>query len=66
MEGYIVSSPVWANPERTAINCVLISIATGEQFPFTATPNDPMGYGRQLYADLDAGVYGPVAPYVAP
>ncbi|EAQ6360960.1 DUF4376 domain-containing protein [Salmonella enterica subsp. enterica serovar Oranienburg] len=31
--------------------------------PFTAAEHDPMDYGRQLYADLKAGKYGPVTPF---
>ncbi|HGB3909036.1 TPA: DUF4376 domain-containing protein [Salmonella enterica subsp. enterica serovar Birkenhead] len=31
--------------------------------PFTAAEHDPMDYGRQLYADLVAGKYGPVTPF---
>ncbi|EHJ7486041.1 DUF4376 domain-containing protein [Salmonella enterica] len=31
--------------------------------PFTAAAHDPMDYGRQLYADLKAGKYGPVTPF---
>ncbi|EGY1755911.1 DUF4376 domain-containing protein [Salmonella enterica] len=31
--------------------------------PFTSAEHDPMEYGRQLYADLKAGKYGPVTPF---
>ncbi|ECU9164249.1 TPA: hypothetical protein G5T75_005245, partial [Salmonella enterica] len=31
--------------------------------PFTAAEHDPMDYGRQLFADLVAGKYGPVTPF---
>ncbi|EBY0802743.1 DUF4376 domain-containing protein [Salmonella enterica] len=31
--------------------------------PFTAAVHDPVDYGRQLYADLKAGKYGPVTPF---
>ncbi|EAO9321200.1 DUF4376 domain-containing protein [Salmonella enterica] len=31
--------------------------------PFTASPDDPEAHGRQLYANLKAGKYGPVAPF---
>ncbi|EAQ9952158.1 DUF4376 domain-containing protein, partial [Salmonella enterica] len=31
--------------------------------PYTAAAHDPMDYGRQLYADLVAGKYGPVTPF---
>ncbi|EDJ0648150.1 DUF4376 domain-containing protein [Salmonella enterica] len=32
--------------------------------PYTAAAHDPMDYGRQLYADLIAGKYGPVTPFM--
>ncbi|HDN6462081.1 TPA: DUF4376 domain-containing protein [Salmonella enterica subsp. enterica serovar Dublin] len=31
--------------------------------PYTAAAHDPMDYGRQLFADLKAGKYGPVTPF---
>lgn len=31
--------------------------------PFTSTPDDTEEHGRQLYADLKAGKYGPVTPF---
>jgi hypothetical protein len=31
--------------------------------PFTASPNDVEEYGRELYAELIAGVHGEIAPY---
>lgn len=34
--------------------------------PFTASPNDCEAHGRFLFAQLVAGEYGAVAPYVAP
>lgn len=36
---------------------------TPKYLPFTAAEHDPMDYGRQLYADLKAGKYGPIAPF---
>ncbi|HFZ7969451.1 TPA: DUF4376 domain-containing protein [Salmonella enterica subsp. enterica serovar Birkenhead] len=36
---------------------------TPRYLPFTAAAHDPMDYGRQLYADLVAGKYGPVTPF---
>lgn len=31
--------------------------------PYTAAAHDPAPYGRQLYADLKAGKYGPIIPF---
>ncbi|EFT2484890.1 DUF4376 domain-containing protein [Salmonella enterica] len=39
------------------------SDGTPRYSPFTAAEHDPMEYGRQLYADLKAGKYGPVTPF---
>lgn len=36
---------------------------TPRYLPFTAAAHDSMDYGRQLYADLVAGKYGPVTPF---
>ncbi|HFE7542731.1 TPA: DUF4376 domain-containing protein [Salmonella enterica subsp. enterica serovar Newport] len=36
---------------------------TPRYLPFTAAEHDSMGYGRQLFADLKAGKYGPVTPF---
>lgn len=36
---------------------------TPRYLPFTAAEHDPIDYGRQLFADLKAGKYGPVTPF---
>ncbi|HAD5968607.1 TPA_asm: DUF4376 domain-containing protein [Salmonella enterica subsp. enterica serovar Typhimurium] len=36
---------------------------TPKYLPFTASGNDGTDYGRQLFADLKAGKYGPVTPF---
>ncbi|EJN2239942.1 DUF4376 domain-containing protein [Salmonella enterica] len=41
----------------------LHSDGTPLYLPYTAAAHDPMDYGRQLYADLVAGKYGPVTPF---
>ena len=62
-----IKNPIWANTDNTAINVEITTDSTGlQEFLFTATPYDSESYGRQIYADCVAGVYGPVAPYVAP
>jgi len=61
-----VTDPIYANEAGTAINCMVKFEEFPTALPFTASPNDPEEYGRQLYANLVAGVYGPVAPYVKP
>jgi len=61
-----VKSPVYANAENTQINCNVKFEEIPEYFPFTASPTDPMDYGRELYAQLVAGQWGQIAPYVPP
>ena len=61
-----VKNPIYANADGTAINCDVKFDTMADYVPFTATLNDPEEYGRQLYANLQAGVYGPISPYVPP
>ncbi|EBS4105229.1 DUF4376 domain-containing protein [Salmonella enterica subsp. enterica] len=49
--------------ENGCINC-LVHFSDGDDFePFTASPDDTEEHGRQLFADLKAGKYGPVQPF---
>ncbi|EEP9437558.1 DUF4376 domain-containing protein [Salmonella enterica subsp. enterica serovar Reading] len=49
--------------ESGLIDC-LVEIDNPEgTYPFTASPDDPEEHGRQLYADLKAGKYGPIMPF---
>lgn len=61
-----VKNPIYANENGTVINCLVKFDAFTEYLPFGANPNDPMDYGRELYAELIAGKWGPIAPYVPP
>ena len=58
--------PVYDNAEGTFINLIVKFEEFAEEMPFGATPNDPEEYGRELYANAKAGLYGEVAPYVPP
>ncbi|EAO3106310.1 DUF4376 domain-containing protein [Salmonella enterica] len=59
----IITAKDAAYNEDSTINC-LVRIEGFEDFmPFTASPDDTEAHGRQLYADLKAGKYGPVAPF---
>lgn len=62
-----VSNPRWVNAERTAIDCNITTSQFGDEvLPFTAAQYDVEAHGRAIFADLVAGVYGPIAEYVAP
>ena len=61
-----VKNPIYANKQNTQIDCSVKFDEIPEYVPFTASPNDPENYGRELYAQLIAGTWGPIAPYVPP
>lgn len=62
-----VNNPVWANADHTAIICnITVDIYGDEIMPFSANPLDTEEHGRTLYAELIAGIHGPVAEYIAP
>ncbi|MFZ4220789.1 tail fiber assembly protein [Enterobacter ludwigii] len=61
----------YSAPDNAMIDCIIgLSMAEDSKDTldvlFTASPDDPEEYGRQLYADLVAGKYGEVEPYVPP
>jgi hypothetical protein len=58
--------PVWANDTNTAINLIVKFVEIADELPFTATPNDPMSYGVELFNNAVAGDYGVIAPYIPP
>lgn len=62
-----VANPQWANAEHTAIDCNITTARYGNQMlPFTADQNDVEEHGRLLFAEIQAGNYGPIAEYVPP
>lgn len=62
-----LSDPIWSNVEHTMIDCLITtSQFSSEVLPFTAAQNDVAEHGRAIFADLVAGKYGYIAPYVAP
>lgn len=62
-----VKNPVWANEEKTKVDCVITTFDYGgEQLPFTAFRNDPELHGRQLFEEFVLGVHGPIGDYVPP
>lgn len=61
-----INSPVFANVEKTSIDCMVTSIKFGIVMPFTASSTDPEQYGKDLFKFLMEGGAGEVAPYVPP
>lgn len=61
-----VHSPVWADNEQSAVTLQVKVAATEQEFPFTASPDDPEPHGVDLYNRATSGEFGPIAAYVAP
>lgn len=60
-----LTNPQWANEAHTSINCNITTSQFGDEvLPFTADQNDVASHGRQIFADLVDGKYGPIADYV--
>ncbi len=61
------SSPSWANAAKTAITAQVVFKEIGSAIPFTATQNDPEGYGVTVFDAIVAGAGSiPVGAYAAP
>lgn len=62
-----VKNPVWANAEKTLIDCQVNFDALSEDFVlFTASPNDSTQYGPEIFAACVSGIYGPIGDYAPP
>lgn len=62
-----VKAPQWANEAQTLVNCLITTSQFGDdELPFTASAEDVEAHGRNLYAELTAGKYGPIAEYQPP
>jgi hypothetical protein len=61
-----VANPVWFVFSRTMIVVDVVFPHLGETpVKFNASPQDSMQYGREIYADIIAGKYGPIAEHAA-
>jgi hypothetical protein len=68
-----VINPAWSDAAHTSISC---QVAIAEQvdpceppgflYSFNCMASDREPHGQQLWQDLTAGKYGPIAPYVTP
>lgn len=68
-----VVNPVWSDAAHTSISCQISIVEQvdsreppGFLYYFNCRENDPELHGQQLWQDLIAGKYGPIAPYVTP
>lgn len=69
MENTLTSllNPRWADENHSEILCEITTTKFGDEvLPFCASPKDPEPYGQEMFADLVAGRYGPVAEYAPP
>jgi hypothetical protein len=57
-------NPVYVKEDQSMIDCILTTTSMGV-IPFTASKNDIMDYGRELYAEIIANSDTiPINPYV--
>lgn len=62
-----VRNPVYANEKKTAIDCeVLFRHIPDEYVPFTATADDALAWGRDIFAQCDRRKWGDVSSYSPP
>ncbi|SDR52965.1 hypothetical protein [Paraburkholderia tuberum] len=61
-----VKNPAYAAADGSVITCEVKFDAFEDYVSFAAAANDLMDHGREIYADLAAGKYGAIEPYVAP
>lgn len=55
--------PVWANPDRTKINCIVRTSECTAERPYVADFRDVEGPGMQLFDRCVSGEFGPVGAY---
>lgn len=60
-----VSDPVYATPDDSKVRVTVKFDHLPNPVLFVANPKDVEPHGRQIYADVIAGKYGPIGPYVA-
>ena len=62
-----LTNPRWSNAEQTMIDCEITTSQFGDEaLPFTASAIDTEAHGQEIFADLVAGKYGPIAEYLPP
>ena len=60
-----LTNPRWATAEHNTIDCEITTSKFGnEVLPFTANQKDCELFGRQIFEDIVAGIYGDIADYV--
>lgn len=57
-----VRNPQWANDNRSAIDCLVITNTLVGEVPFTASMHDPEPHGQEIFSRCMAGEFGEIAP----
>ena len=57
-----VSSPVYSRADNSTIDCS-VTFDNGQTYPYTASASDTASYGLVLWAALNAGTDGTIAPF---
>jgi len=61
-----VHSPKWANKAKTKIDCFVQFSHMKHEVCFTASPDDVMRHGKEIFAKCMAGEFGQVSDYSGP
>lgn len=59
-------NPVWSTVDHAGVLCEVVFKEIEGTLPFHAMPTDPEAHGRDLWARLLAGEFGPIAAYMPP
>ena len=57
-----VTNPIYSKLDNSAIN-VILTLDDGRILPYTAADHDNESHGKKLWAELNAGTHGAIAPY---
>jgi hypothetical protein len=66
LEYKAVTNPRWLDAAKTKVICEIDFPHLGGVHTFVAVADDFEEHGRQIFAELIAEKYGPIAPYAAP
>ena len=61
-----ISNPQWANTQQTLIDCIVLFDHIDQAVIFTANPDEPEQYGREIFTRCVSGEFGEILPYIPP
>jgi hypothetical protein len=61
-----VANPTYASEDKKLIKADVKFTCFSEPVSFVASPDDVEAHGVQLHKNMSSGMYGLIAPYVAP